>query len=608
MKWTGRNLLVGACILASAIMLALFLTTSSRNDATSTLESHPTVLQWREGSVQAYDFIVDSSSTITMPGNSSRQALDVYMEGVVDFRTLSVKPEEVLIGMRLSSLEFEVAGDSPDEEIMRQMARPFRVRIASSGALLGFGFAAVVSSDVREVIENLVRMFQVTIQEDDQWVAQETNASGRYTAEYTRTSPSVISKEKQRYVDSLHKPTDAVIEVTSTESITIDAEQDWISAMSVDEVLKTKNANGLSSQVNNRASLELRDSRTVVMQLDSDWNFVAANAATSAQRAVTAPTEKLSLKEAKRELYSTVASLDATTGTRSDAIYRLRDLILMDEQLPSILLEKMRTEQLTDRTRADLYLVMQLAGTPQAQAALNSVVIDTDLPVVDGLRAIVALGSVKNPTEETFETLWDTARSGSTEGDRRDLPATATLALGSLGSSLLATEDGQYASLRADLLDGASSASDDQQRAVYLLALGNTADADPSMSRDIVMFLNDSSPGVRSAAANALGRLGTNEVGEELFQSFEQESSAIVRGSISEALVNWENPSPPAVASVRTAIQSESDEKTRYNMAVLLGNTMDTFPENRAALENLLTTEPSKRIRQQVANSIYGAR
>jgi HEAT repeat protein len=153
---------------------------------------------------------------------------------------------------------------------------------------------------------------------------------------------------------------------------------------------------------------------------------------------------------------------------------------------------------------------------------------------------------------------------------------------------------------------GASSASDNGQRAVYLLALGNTADADPSMSRDIVVFLNDSAPEVRSAAANTLGRLGSDEMGEDLFKRLGKERNDMVRGSITEALVSWEEPTPPAISSVQTAIQSESDEKSRYKMARILCNSMATFPENRVVLEELLQTEPSKRIRQHVADTLYG--
>ena len=48
-----------------------------------------------------------------------------------------------------------------------------------------------------------------------------------------------------------------------------------------------------------------------------------------------------------------------------------------------------------------------------------------------------------------------------------------------------------------------------------------------------------------------------------------------------------------------------SDEKTRYNLAVLLANNLEQYPENRPVLQELLRTEKSKRIRQHAADSLY---
>lgn len=121
-------------------------------------------------------------------------------------------------------------------------------------------------------------------------------------------------------------------------------------------------------------------------------------------------------------------------------------------------------------------------------------------------------------------------------------------------------------------------------------------------------FLDDSSPEVRSAAARTLGRLGTDQVAEVLMESLAQESSNQVRGSIAEALVSWEQPTSTAIASVRKTIRDEPNEKVRYNMARLLGRSLEKYPENRPVLEGLLSTEPSNRIRQEVADLLYADR
>jgi HEAT repeat protein len=565
-------------------------------------------LQWRAGSSQEYHFVIDSSSQIDISSNGSGQDIVVFMDGVLLFRTLSVTPSEALIGLQIESLKFEIGGESPDELTRRELTRPFRVRFADNGYPIEFEFSEDVSVEARTVIENLVRMFQVNIQAGKEWAAEEVNASGRYTAIYTRRSPSSILKEKQSYFYSVPSSTEAISIVKSEELVAFDGEHDWISRMNLEEVLENKAAQGLSYKVRNRASIELTRSRVASTQPDTRWNFFAETASGPSSSPAQGPPTELTLEQAGKEIESVLATLDTSVGNRTENIYRLRDLILMDGELPSRLLDILRTQELNDRTRADLYLVLQLAGTPEAQAALGSLVVDTGLPAVSSLRAIVALGFVNEPTERTIETLWDTARGGISEGDRRDVSATATLALGTVGYGLRTAEDLDYHALRADLLDGASSASDDTHRAAYLLALGNTADDDPAITRDISRFLYDPAPEVRSAAANTLGRLETEEAGDDLFRSLEKESNAAVRGSITEAMVNWENPPAPAIAWVRNAVQSETDEKSRYNMAVILGKTIDKYPENRVALARLLDSEPSKRIRQQVADKIYSSK
>jgi hypothetical protein len=600
-KWNSPKQLLGIGLFAIVSCAVLFLVERSDDDPTLEPKMAP-ALQWRLDRLQNYSFTVDSSSLIEMPGSNAGQLFTVVMNGEFEYRALEHAPAEVLVGIQMSSLEIEVGGNSPADPVLRELTLPFRVRMAPDGRPIEFEFSASVSLEARQIMENLIRMFQVSIQPGDEWIVQETDASGLFVAKYTRNSPSTIIKTKQRYIDSGQSSAGAVSVVRSLESITIDSRQYWISGLDVDEVLRIENPQSFSMEVSNRATLELRGSRASAGRATGKWHFVTA------APAVASPVHQLPPEEAKVELRSALASLDTTDGTRTGDIHRLRDLVRMDSKLPSILVDDLRTKELTDRTRADVYLVLQLAGTPEAQAALSLLAADADMPVNNSLRAIVALGSVQNPTEETIEVLWDSARSGVTEGERRDVPTTATLALGSVANGLRNADNDNYSILRADLMEGASGASDDRQRAVYLLALGNTADTDPTMSRDIVVFLDDPAPEVRSAAANALGRLATNQVGGDLFKRLENERNDAVRSSITEALLTWENPSPGAVATFRTAIPNESSENTRYNMARFLGKTMDTSPENREALESLLETERSKRIRQEIANTLYGGR
>lgn len=57
----------------------------------------------------------------------------------------------------------------------------------SAGMPVAFDFPAEVSTQNRTILENLVRMFQVSIAQSDTWVAQESNGNGSFEAAYRRS-------------------------------------------------------------------------------------------------------------------------------------------------------------------------------------------------------------------------------------------------------------------------------------------------------------------------------------------------------------------------------------------------------------------------------------
>lgn len=594
-------LLICAGLLLASLGVLWLLGRSSDESAALSPNAPPVDLRWRVGSSQQYEVRTDSSMQINTAGASAAQSMRVRMHCVLDLATLEAGPDAALVGMRLSSVELQIAGNS-DADTNRALAVPFRVRYVSGGLPETFEFPAGVTAQHRSMLENLVRMFQVTMHKGEAWVAHESNASGAYEAAYLRTAPSRVEKTKRRFVASPSSPTFAGADINSKEAIRIDAGRDWIAAMTVDETLRTPGS--LAMEITNHATLELRPSAHAAGSPET-WGFVAA-ARPSAAEPATPPLPKLSREEASRRLLAEVSALDAAREGRSASIHRLRDLLRADAALPAALLEEMKTLEVTDRTRADLYLAFELAGTAPAQAALASVVADTTWSTRDALRAIVALGGVARPIPETLRALWTTVQSSPSSGDRSQLASTATFALGSLGNAMIVAKDPDYASLRARLLGGALSGANTEQRADFVHALGNTRDA--SLARDIVPLLDDAAPAVRRAAAQSLGMLGTNQVADELMSRFNQERSSAVRGAIAESLVSWTAPPAPAVASIRAAIRTEVDENTRYNMARLLGKNLASFPENRSVLQDLLRVEQSKRIRQQVAEALAAGR
>lgn len=554
----------------------------------------PFDLPWRVGTTQHYSVQTDSSLGMSVNGSGAGQSRSVQLHAALQMRTLDVGPAEVLVGMQLSAVDLQ-AGGASDEKINRRLSAPFRVRFAPAGLPNGFEFPATLNAGDREVIENLLRFFQVTIDKGQTWVVQEENASGVYEAAYARGSATDVTKTKRRYVSTL---SDAVMDVASNESIRIDAKRDWLASMTVDETV-TSQYQGASIKVTNRATLELLPAISAPVATDAAiWDFIAA--ARPAPAPVTrAAMSGLTKEAAHKQLMMSVGDLDTARKGRLAIIHRLRDLLRAEESMPALLLEEMRARILDDRTRADLYLVFELAGTASAQAALSSVITDERSVQTDRMRAIVALSGITDPTEGAIDVLWSTARLGPASREHGLVAGTAVLALGSLGKSLLAEQDEKYPALRSALLSGTNSYLDPVEREQYVLAVGNTHDK--SLAAEIVPLLNDPDPMVRAATAKSLGRLGSNGVANNLMMQFSQEKSNDVRAAMMEALVSWDLPTTQAMATLRQATPSESDPDTRFHMVKLLTKNLATFPENRIVLQDLLRTDQSNRIRQEIA-------
>jgi HEAT repeat protein len=576
------------------------ITTKSPPAATVPDNRFPLNIRWRVGVAQQYRLLSESAMHMEA-ATSSSSSIGVQLHGLLDTLTLEAGHDEVLVGMRLSSVELKI-NDTVDTGINSALSAPFRVRFASDGMPVAFEFPAEVSTQNRKMLENLVRMFQVSIDGSDTWVAQESNGNGSYEAIYSRSGPLQIDKTKRNF-SAPPASMMAGAEITSTEQLRIDPAHDWIIAMSVDEKLKTAGAVGPKMTISNRATLELQPGVQLTATPDT-WRFKAAAASVDDTVArITQPVPDISAEEARKQIQSTIHELDKTKQGRIVLIHRLRDLLRVDESMPAVLLNILQMQQLSDRTRADLYLVFEAAGTNSAQAALVSVFTDNSKwSVKDIVRAIVAMGGVDKPNSDSIAALWSTTQNDVSDSNSQRVVSAATFALGSLGNTMNASSNLDYDSLRSSLLNNALSGGNDKQRSDFVFAVGNTQDS--TLAHEIVGLLDDDAPSVRRATALSLGMLGIDQTADTLVSRYQQENNSQVRSAIAESLQSWAEPSDSAMAVFRHTVRTEADESARYNIVVLLGENLDKFPENESVLREIMRNEPSKRIRQKVAEAL----
>jgi hypothetical protein len=534
---------------------------------------------------------------------SSQSSINVQLNGLLDTFTLEVGDREVIVGMRLSSLELKI-NESVDTRTNFALSAPFRVHFASNGFPVAFEFPAEVSSQDRTMLENLVRTFQVSMAQSDTWIAGESNGNGFYEAVYRRSGPLRIDKSKREF----RAPSGSMMagaKITSTEQLHIDPARDWIISMRVDEALTTSSQSGVAITVRNHATLQLQ--RGVALTTTPNvWQFDAAVADvddTSADVMQLVP--EVSVEEARKQIHSMTSKLDATTHGRMVLVHRLRDLLRIDESLPTVLLDILRTQQLSDRTRADLYLVLDQAGTDGAQSALVSVFTDnTGWSLKDNMRAIVAMGGVAEPNRDSIAALWNVAQIAVSDSNTQRTASAAAYALGSLGNTMRVAKHTDYGSLRSNLLTNALSGVNDKQRSDFVFAVGNTQDT--TLANEIVGLLDDKSPTVRRATALSLGMLGVDQTADTLVSRFQQEDNSRVRSAIAESLVSWSEPTASSMAVFTDAIRTETDESTRNNLVRILGENIAEFPEGEVVLKQIMRTETSKTSRQKIADMLSG--
>ncbi len=162
-------------------------------------------------------------------------------------------------------------------------------------------------------------------------------------------------------------------------------------------------------------------------------------------------------------------------------------------------------------------------GTPEAQGILvRDIINKREMDLISKNQALVALGMVKNPTEETVSTLV------MMTGDKSDtLNSQATLILGAVVEKLWLTNPSRASIIAKNLESLLISAANDGEVELYLDAIGNSGS---NASVDAIgAYLNHPSPMVRHTAVTALRKLTCDEAKNYLIQVIETETDRSIR-------------------------------------------------------------------------------
>ena len=562
----------------------------------NTTQTHSEGWVWQTGLPQRYQLTINSSMSFRTTAAQLNQDMQVKLQAALDTLALNANGTEALVGMRLSDLALTISGQS-DPEMNAMLQKPFRVHFVAGGVPQTFEFSEGLTAQEQSLLKNIITTFTVSMPETKaEWSSYEQQASGSYQAHYQQLSSHAFKKSKHYFVASSSSPMLAKAIIESEENFAISAGQNWLSSMQVEESLMTQATSDPVIAISNYASLSVAKGTTANLSSHL-WNFTAAAPVPLPNQQTTALTQ-MTPAQMRQKLLTHLQQLDVALQGRSQQIHHIKDLLQVDASMPTVLLEQLQTQNLDDRTRADLYLALELAGTVESQAALTSVIANPQWSSRDALRATVALAGISNPSPQTLEILWQTTIS-----DNNQLAATAAYTLGSMGSRMNEDNHPDYLTLRNELLSNANSSHNAQQRASYIYALGNTRD--PEVVVDMANFLDDQQPAVRQAAAKSLGLMPSQEAADMLISRFNNEASSAVRGAMAESLTTLplEDASQP-MAAMNQMMFRENDEKTRLSMVAFMAKNLDRYPQYKTNLQALARQEPSKRIRQTINEAL----
>jgi hypothetical protein len=575
--------------------------------------SAPLRISFLQGARQAYGLRIDSTLRFASGSAGEPRTIRQRIAGTLQLRVLEADEGGARVALQLGEARLSLDGRSSDA-LDRQLGQLFLVSFSADGAPERFEFPADLAEEAQTVLEEAIRTFQVVVPPGaaGAWRVEEQHASGRYRAAYRSTADGRILKSKVAYLAAADGAAAATQELRvhirrADATIVLDPRASWLERMVAEEELVVFLGEGRFADSSLSAELgrvPLLEAQTA-LDLDAapaSYSELSAALASRGPAPQTAPRQGQASGDV-RALPEVVRALEASDGRGAALLYELRDLLRRDPGAAAQVLAVLRAGA-SSGTAAALLNALGMASTEEAQAALRAVLEEPEFSGRDRLRAVLSLGSAAEPGVESLAALRRLADDPRARSE--GLAEEAVLSLGIAGNTLRRARADLYTEVRDDLVRRVETAADANAAATALLALGNAHDT--ALAQAASARLADPDPQVRSAAVHALGKLGGAAEPDALAQRLAVEEHAAVRSEFAAALNALPRPGAAALALVDAALAREGDPRTRYDLARLLGENLETYPAGRTTLAALSSSDPSKQVRTYAAHALWGRR
>ncbi|MFO0590387.1 MAG: HEAT repeat domain-containing protein [Polyangiaceae bacterium] len=549
--------------------------------------------QWREGDSFVYD--LDTTRGAEISGDDQKQQLlDLHVTGRLTLTVIGKDAASIRLRADLAASQVEARGKEGGEWT-NWLSRTFYVTARPSGEIEDLHFAKDTPAPARALLEGVLLSFQVIAPKSPRadWHVLEEDVTGQYRAAYHAEDATTIVKTKTAYVRTkgvgglapLRK--DMRYGVDSATRFTLDA-SGWPSAVEEHETLDiTAQGAHVTGTVATTAHLRNIESRPEQIGpfpagLESESETEATSIERSKKQADANLVGGRTLAQITKELGS------AQSKQRNQAQGRLAALLRVDpSQAAGVAANVLHGEG--DRNQK-LHEIGALgdAGTPEAQRELAKLLRSEETGDLR-MNAAIALGLSKGATEETADALAEAARSPD-----KKVAGTSILAEGNVVRTMNNAHSGDTGAALQGLVSGLAAASTDEERKVYLEALGNTGD--PRAFDAIAPYLTDANAILRATATGALRFMTSSAADAALAKAF-GDADLLVRKAAVHTLPF--RPIAGVLAAVTGLLEIEPELGIRIEIVKGLSIQIAEDEDVTATVEWAAENDPSAQIRQQ---------
>ena len=556
--------------------LLLYLYNVNGSKSVDSKDSHLSY-QWNRDEV-LYEF--SYKTTFLYPKTAP---VHINLEGLIHIEKERFLDEAIYARVKIYPKDSLLDGVDSNE-ISRALREPFSVKINKYGIFEKFIFSKNRDEKEKSMAEGFLKSFEFQL--SDAKVSHQKDEKGEYLVHYSYDAgKKEIQKLKNEYTktfDSKSSPSKLIkIEVINYRGLArVDGVGFWVEDIKIDEVLKYSLFNQTFTVKQNIILKKIYLPQDEIKKIITEKATKYTN-----QKIEKTPLPKLP-----------TISLDVFVNTLNELPKKftikqsdmMKELLISNPEIVNKIPQLILSKKISDDKIAFIIALLGMVGTEETQKILNEMFVDGSFNPDMKFQMAVAFSSIKHPSGETIELLLD--YDGLLQkGMDKTLAGSALMSVGSISSHIKNYDIEKSNQIKEKLLLGLQYASTLEETVYTLDALGNVAD--PSLSREIIPFLNSNEELIRKASVDALSY--DENIEDILLDHYKSEPDSRVRLSVVKKLNN-NLVQKSTIENLLNSVGSEKDNKVRYYIYKLVNNNKD-YPYNESVVENLIEQENSTR-------------